>query len=76
MLLQSYRIDKSSAANIKQGMCHVETRLPAHVLENRQLLAEMMGRAGSWPLATEWWHYDDADSGGDILDVPFGELCR
>ncbi len=55
---------------------HGETRLPAHVLENRRFLAETMERAGFRRLATEWWHYDDADSGGDILDVPFGELCR
>jgi D-alanyl-D-alanine dipeptidase len=55
---------------------HGETRLPAHVLENRRLLAETMERAGFRALATEWWHYDDADSSGDMLDVPFGELCR
>lgn len=55
---------------------HGETRLPARVLENRRLLVETMERAGFRPLSTEWWHYDDADSTGDILDVPFGELCR
>ena len=53
-----------------------ETHLPAHVLENRRLLAETMQRAGFQPLPTEWWHYDDADGVGDLLDVPFGELCR
>ncbi len=55
---------------------HGERNLPAHVLENRRLLAETMEKAGFRRLATEWWHYDDTDSGGDILDVPFGELCR
>jgi D-alanyl-D-alanine dipeptidase len=55
---------------------HGETRLPAKELGHRRILAETMQKAGFRPLATEWWHYDDADSGGDILDVSFGELCR
>ena len=55
---------------------HGEMRLPAHVLGNRRLLAETMQKAGFRALPTEWWHYDDIDSGGDLLDVSFGELCR
>jgi len=53
---------------------HGETRLPARILANRRLLKETMVKAGFTPLPSEWWHYDDND-GGDILDVPFGELC-
>jgi len=55
---------------------HGETRLPARVIENRRLLAESMEKAGFWRLQSEWWHYDDNDGNGDILDVPFDELCR
>jgi D-alanyl-D-alanine dipeptidase len=55
---------------------HGETRLPARVIENRRLLAETMEKAGFRRLASEWWHYDDSDSSGEILDVTFGELCR
>jgi D-alanyl-D-alanine dipeptidase len=55
---------------------HGETHLPAQVLENRRLLAETMEQAGFRRLPTEWWHYDDAESDGDLLDVPFGDLCR
>jgi D-alanyl-D-alanine dipeptidase len=35
-----------------------------------------MEKAGFRRLSTEWWHYDDPESGGDVLDIPFGELCR
>jgi D-alanyl-D-alanine dipeptidase len=55
---------------------HGETRLPARVIENRRILAETMEKAGFHRLASEWWHYDDSDSSGEILDVTFGELCR
>ena len=55
---------------------HDETHLPAQVLANRRLLAETMERAGFRRLSTEWWHYDDADAEGEVMDVPFGELCR
>ena len=55
---------------------HGETRLPARIIHNRRLLAESMEKAGFQRLASEWWHYDDSDGNGDILDVPFDELCR
>ena len=55
---------------------HGETRLPARVIENRRLLAETMEKTGFRRLQSEWWHYDDNDGNGDILDVPFDELCR
>lgn len=55
---------------------HGETRLPAQVVRNRRLLRETMERAGFRLLPTEWWHYDDADGSGELLDIPFGELCR
>ncbi len=55
---------------------HGETHLPEHALQNRQLLAETMERAGFRLLLAEWWHYDDAGSSGELLDVPFAELCR
>jgi D-alanyl-D-alanine dipeptidase len=55
---------------------HGETQLPAQVLANRRLLAETMEQAGFRGLATEWWHYDDAESGSEVLDIPFGDLCR
>lgn len=55
---------------------HDYNKLPAKVLENRRILKETMQWAGFKPLETEWWHYDDADGGGELLDVPFGELCR
>lgn len=55
---------------------HSEKRLSRQVIENRSLLAETMEKAGFKRLESEWWHYDDADSGGEIIDVPFSELCR
>ena len=55
---------------------HGETNLPAKVLANRRLLAEIMQKAGFRLLQSEWWHYDDPDGSGDILDVPFADLCR
>ncbi len=55
---------------------HGETHLPAQVLRNRRLLRETMEKAGFRLLPSEWWHYDDADNSGELLDIPFGELCR
>ena len=55
---------------------HGETRLPAKAVENRRTLAEAMERAGFRRLESEWWHYEDAEIKGDIIDVPFDELCR
>jgi zinc D-Ala-D-Ala dipeptidase len=55
---------------------HGEKNLPAKAIANRMLLAETMEKAGFKRLESEWWHYDDADSGGEIIDVPFSELCR
>jgi D-alanyl-D-alanine dipeptidase/L,D-peptidoglycan transpeptidase YkuD (ErfK/YbiS/YcfS/YnhG family) len=55
---------------------HGETRLPARVIENRRLLAETMEKAGFKRLESEWWHYDDSEGSGAILDVTFEDLCR
>ncbi|UFS71148.1 M15 family metallopeptidase [Geomonas sp. RF6] len=44
--------------------------------KNREILAIAMRNAGFRPLATEWWHFDDAEVSGDLLDVPFTELCK
>jgi D-alanyl-D-alanine dipeptidase len=55
---------------------HAATDLPPEAVGNRQLLADTMTTAGFRPLADEWWHYDDPDGGGELLDVPFNELCR
>ena len=55
---------------------HTATDLPPDAVRNRQLLADTMTAAGFRLLADEWWHYDDPDGGGELLDVPFGELCR
>ncbi len=54
---------------------HGETGLPPDVLANRRLLAETMQKAGFRLLQSEWWHYDDAEGGGELLDVSFGDLC-
>lgn len=53
-----------------------ETNLPAQVLVNRRILTQTMEEAGFRRLATEWWHYDDPESGGEVLDIPFADLCR
>jgi D-alanyl-D-alanine dipeptidase len=55
---------------------HGATDLPPETIRNRQLLADTMTAAGFRPLADEWWHYDDPDGGGELLDVSFNELCR
>jgi D-alanyl-D-alanine dipeptidase len=55
---------------------HGETHLSAKVLANRRLLAETMQKAGFRLLQSEWWHYEDAEAGEELLDVSFGELCR
>jgi D-alanyl-D-alanine dipeptidase len=55
---------------------HNETQLPAAAMENRRLLADTMEKAGFRRLPSEWWHYDDSEGSGAILDVTFGELCR
>ena len=55
---------------------HGERRLPAKVIENRRILAETMEKAGFKRLDSEWWHYYDGDGKGEIIDVPFEELCR
>jgi zinc D-Ala-D-Ala dipeptidase len=55
---------------------HGETHLPATVLANRQLLAEIMQKAGFRLLQSEWWHYEDTGAVEELLDVSFGELCK
>lgn len=54
---------------------HGATDLPAEAVANRETLAAAMEKAGFRRLPSEWWHYDDSDGGGEILDVPFSALC-
>ena len=35
--------------------------LPADVIKNRELLKKLMIKYGFMPVASEWWHFDDAD---------------
>lgn len=37
---------------------HDQMDLPAHILENRQLLKSVMEAHGFWSIRTEWWHYN------------------
>lgn len=53
-----------------------ETSLPQTALRNRELLTDAMRRAGFEPLATEWWHFEDREGAGELLDLPFKDLCR
>jgi D-alanyl-D-alanine dipeptidase/L,D-peptidoglycan transpeptidase YkuD (ErfK/YbiS/YcfS/YnhG family) len=55
---------------------HGEMKLPRRAMENRRTLAEAMEKAGFRRLESEWWHYDDGEAGGDVMDIPFAELCR
>ncbi len=55
---------------------HSAMDLPPEAIRNRQILTDAMTAAGFRPLAEEWWHYDDPDGRGGLLDVPFDELCR
>jgi D-alanyl-D-alanine dipeptidase len=55
---------------------HGEMSLSEKAIENRRLLAETMEKAGFQRLTSEWWHYDDGEGSGAILDVTFAELCR
>jgi hypothetical protein len=34
-----------------------------------------MQKAGFRLLQSEWWHYDDAEGGDELLDVSFGDIC-
>jgi zinc D-Ala-D-Ala dipeptidase len=53
-----------------------EKKLPGQVIENRRILSETMEKAGFKRFESEWWHYDDGDGSGEIVDVSFDELCR
>jgi D-alanyl-D-alanine dipeptidase len=55
---------------------HGKMKLPRRAIENRRTLAEAMEKAGFRRLESEWWHYDDGEAGGDVMDIPFAELCR
>lgn len=55
---------------------HLVTDLPPEAMKNRRTLKDAMTSAGFKPLLDEWWHYDDPDERGELLDVPFAELCR
>ncbi|OPY85877.1 MAG: D-alanyl-D-alanine dipeptidase [Syntrophus sp. PtaU1.Bin208] len=55
---------------------HGEKNISRQAIENRRLLAEVMEKAGFKRFESEWWHYDDGDVTGEIIDVSFDELCR
>ncbi len=49
--------------------------LPVEPAVNRQRLQDVMTRNGFIGLATEWWHFDDAEwQNYDVLDVDLQEL--
>jgi zinc D-Ala-D-Ala dipeptidase len=49
--------------------------LPAVVLQNRKMLADVMERNGFLPLRTEWWHYSwPRPERWALLDLSFSEL--
>ncbi len=52
--------------------------LPPHIMKNRTLLFEHMGKHGFTPLPTEWWHFDFKGWQDDVkypaLDVPLDFL--
>ena len=45
--------------------------------QNRARLEDAMKAAGFVPLSTEWWHFDDPDSGRyPLAEIGFDELLR
>ncbi len=51
--------------------------LPDQAIRNRELLKDLMEKAGFIPLPEEWWHYDDEKwMQFDIMDVPFQDLVQ
>ncbi len=51
--------------------------LPNQAIKNRELLKDLMEKAGFIPLPEEWWHYDDKKwKKFDILDIPFRDLLK
>lgn len=51
--------------------------LPAEQKQNRARLEDAMKAAGFLPLSTEWWHFDDPDSGRyPLAEIGFDELLK
>jgi len=51
--------------------------LPDQAIRNRELLKNLMEKAGFIPLSEEWWHYDDENwMQFDVMDVPFQDLLK
>ena len=51
--------------------------LPDQAIGNRELLKDLMEKAGFIPLSDEWWHYDDENwMQFDVMDVPFQDLLK
>ena len=51
--------------------------LPDQAIRNRELLKDLMEKAGFIPLPEEWWHYDDEKwMQFDLMDVPFQDLFK
>ncbi len=51
--------------------------LPDQVIRNRELLKNLMKRAGFIPLPEEWWHYDDGEwMKFDLMDIRFQDLLK
>ncbi len=49
--------------------------LPDRIIKNRELLKDLMEKAGFLSLPEEWWHYDDQNwEQFDLMDIPFQDL--
>jgi D-alanyl-D-alanine dipeptidase len=56
---------------------HGYQNLPGQVIRNRELLKDLMEKAGFIPLPEEWWHYDDEKwMQYDLMDIPFQDLIK
>jgi len=56
---------------------HQYQNLPDQAIRNRDLLKDLMEKAGFIPLPEEWWHYDDEKwIEYDIVDVSFEDLLK
>jgi D-alanyl-D-alanine dipeptidase len=51
------------------------TKLPAHVIKNRDLLIDVMQANGFKVIDNEWWHFDFVGwANYDLMDIPFEKL--
>jgi len=51
------------------------TKLPAHVIKNRDFLIDVMQANGFKVIDNEWWHFDFVGwANYDLMDIPFEKL--